>query len=171
MINLKKLNQNILYIPSKMEGLSFLKELLQKGSKGCIFFCCTSQNFPEICKLSMMRKSLRVSLLVLWPGTCFKNFPKTNENFDCISEMFGNSVDNLPGRHLTYGKLARGTFVLQNLKFVIDFQKSVLNPSHQIQFLGVEIDSLTMIVSFPLKKKEQIILQFQDLLNQSNVSR
>ena len=58
-------------------------------------------------------------------------------------------------------------FVLQNLGFIINFQKSVLNPSHQIQFLSVEIDSLTMIVSPPLQKKEQIISQCQDLLSQS----
>ena len=61
-------------------------------------------------------------------------------------------------------------FVLQNLGFVINFQKSVLNPSHQIQFLGVEIDSFSMIVSLPIQKKEQIISQCQDLLNQSDVS-
>ena len=60
-------------------------------------------------------------------------------------------------------------FVLQNLGFVINFQKSVLNPSHQIQFLGVEIDSLSMIVSLPIQK-EHIISQCQDLSNQSDVS-
>ena len=46
------------------------------------------------------------------------------------------------------------TFVLQNLAFVINFQKSVLNLFHQIQFLGVEI---TMIVSLPLQEKEQTV--------------
>ena len=44
-------------------------------------------------------------------------------------------------------------FVLQNLGFVINFQKSVLNPSHQIQFLGEEIDSLSM--SVPTDTKER----------------
>lgn len=45
-------------------------------------------------------------------------------------------------------------FVFQNLGFVIIFQKSVFNPSHQIQFLGVEIDYLSMKVSLLLLKKE-----------------
>ena len=44
-------------------------------------------------------------------------------------------------------------FVFQNLGFVIIFQKSVFNP-HQIQFLGVEIDYLSMKVSLLLLKKE-----------------
>ena len=61
-------------------------------------------------------------------------------------------------------------FVWQNLGFAINFQKSVLNPSYQIIFLDVEIDSLTMIVSLPLQNKQQIIWHCQDLLNQSDVS-
>ena len=31
-------------------------------------FSSTSKNFPEICKVSMARKYLRISLPVLWPG-------------------------------------------------------------------------------------------------------
>ena len=79
---------------------------MQTRSKGCIFFSCTSQNFPEISKVSMAGKSLRVSLRVLWPGTCSENFHKTNENSDDISETFECSVDNLPGRHISHEKLA-----------------------------------------------------------------
>ena len=44
-------------------------------------------------------------------------------------------------------------FILQNLELLIYFQKSVLTPSHQIQFLGVETDSLKIIVYLPLQKK------------------
>ena len=58
----------------------------------------------------MAGKSLPVSLPVLWPGTCSKSFHKTNENSDYISETFECSVDNLPGRHLSHGKLARGNY-------------------------------------------------------------
>ena len=58
--------------------------------------------------------------------------------------------------------------VLQNLRFVVKNLFWIL--LIRIQLLGVEIDSLTMIVSFPLQKKEQIILKCQDLLNQSDVS-
>ena len=120
----------------------------------------------------MAGKSLRVSLSVLWPGTCSENFHETNKNSDYISETFECSVDILVmGSSLEEIMMSRDTliFVLQNLGFVINFQKSILNPSHQIQFLGVEIDSLSMIVSLPIQK-EQIISQCQDLLNQSDVS-
>ena len=183
MINLKKLNQNIPYIHFQNGGSFTFKGaspergfFTQTRSKGCIFFSCTSQKFPEMSKIPMEAKSLRVSLLMLWPGTYSEDFHKTNENSDYISETFEYSVDNLPGQHLTGDSLqnimlSRDTliFILQNLGFIINFQKSVLNPSHQIQFLSVEIDSLTMIVSFSLQKKEQIMSQCQDLLNQSDV--
>ena len=59
------------------------------------------------------------------------------------------------GNSLEETLMSRDTliFILQNLEFVVNFQKSVLNPSHQIQFLGVEIDSVSMVVSFALQKK------------------
>ena len=59
------------------------------------------------------------------------------------------------GNSLEETLMSRDTliFILQNLEFVVNFQKSVLNPSHQIQFLGVEIDSFSMVVSFALQKK------------------
>ena len=62
------------------------------------------------------------------------------------------------------------TFILQDLGFLTDFQKSSLNPSHQIQFLGIETDSLNMIVSLPLQKEQEFILQYEGLLNQSDVT-
>ena len=59
------------------------------------------------------------------------------------------------GNSLEETLMSRDTliFILQNLEFVVNFQKSVLNPSHQIQFLKVEIDSFSMVVSFALQKK------------------
>lgn len=82
-----------------------------------------------------------------------------------------NLVILLMGSSLQKTLMSRDTliFILQNLGFVGNFQKSTLNPSHQIQFLGVEIDSLKMIVSLPLQKKKHIISHYQDLLNKSDV--
>ena len=81
-----------------------------------------------------------------------------------------NLVILLMGSSLQKTKMSRDTliFILQNLGFVGNFQKPTLNPSHQIQFLRVEIDSLKMIVSLPLQKKKHIISHCQDLLNQSD---
>ena len=143
-----------------------------------MFFSCTSQNFLEKSKVSMAGKSLRVFLPVLRPGTCSENFHKTNENSYHISETFECLVDNLPGQHLSPGKLARGNYDVEGHIDVRIAESEVCDKlsricfesSHQIHFLSAEIASLSMIVSLPIQKKEQIISQCQDLLNQSDVS-
>ena len=97
-----------------MEGLSLLKKFLQKGDLlfkldlKDPYFSVVLHKISLISKLSMARKYLRVSMPVLLSGACSENFHKTNENSDCINETFDYVVDNLPGRHLGYGKLARG---------------------------------------------------------------
>ena len=55
---------------------------------------------------------------MLWPGICSENIHKTNENSDCFSETFEYLIDNLSGRHLTYGTLATGD---HGVKGHIDF--------------------------------------------------
>ena len=87
----------------------------------------------------MAGKSLRAS----WPGTCSENFHKTNENSDYISETFECSVDNLPGRHLSHGKLARGNY---DVKGYIDFriaESRVCNKLSKICFESFSSDSIS----------------------------
>lgn len=111
---------------------------------------------------------------MLWPRACSENFHKTNEYSNCSNEKFEHSVDHLSGRHRTDGSslekitVSRDTltFILQRLGFLAEFQKSIVNPSHQIQFLETETDSLSKIVSLSLQKKKEIILLYQGLLNQ-----
>ena len=68
--------------------------------------------------------------------------------------------------------LARDTliFFLQGLGFLINIQKSVFQPCHVIQFLGIEIDSVNMTLGLPQKKKEQIVQQCQSPLRRSSVT-
>ena len=68
--------------------------------------------------------------------------------------------------------LARDTiiYLLQNLGFLINIKKSVLQPCQTIQFLGMEINSIDMTVTLPQEKKDQIVKQGQDLLRKSSVS-
>ena len=91
----------------------------------------------------MAGKSLRVSLPVLWPGTWSENLHKTNENSDYISETFEFSVDNLPGRHLSHGKLARGNYDVEGH---IDFriaESGVCNKLSKICFESFSSDSIS----------------------------
>ena len=76
-------------------------------SIGCIFFSCTSQNFLEISKIFMAGKSLRVLLLCFGLEPALRIFTKLMKILIAL-EAFEFLVDNLPERHLTYGKLTRG---------------------------------------------------------------
>ena len=63
--------------------------------------------------------------------------------------------------------MSRGTliFLLQHLGFVINLKKSVLKPSQQIEFLGLEIDTHSMTSALTEEKKEKVILKRQNLLS------
>ena len=58
--------------------------------------------------------------------------------------------------------------MLQTLGFVINFEKSALQPTTKISYLGFEIESKSMVVTLPdEKKKEKIVLQAKSLLQKS----
>ena len=46
--------------------------------------------------------------------------------------------------------------LLQLLGFVVNFEKSQLNPTQRIQYLGFEIDSVRMRISLPMEKVARI---------------
>jgi len=61
-------------------------------------------------------------------------------------------------------------FLLQNLGFIINSKKSVFNPTQTLQFLGMEINSVEMILSFPLDEKETIVSQCQGMLSREVIN-
>lgn len=68
--------------------------------------------------------------------------------------------------------MARDTliFLLQNLGFLINEKKSQFQPVQQIEFLGVNVDSMKMELTLPSEKVNKIICQCKDLLDQNQVS-
>jgi len=61
-------------------------------------------------------------------------------------------------------------FLLQNLGFVINIQKSQLEPGQEIEFLGVIVNSSKMELTLPSEKVEKILNQCEKLLSQKVVS-
>ena len=61
-------------------------------------------------------------------------------------------------------------FILQNLGFLINVKKSLLNPSQTLLFLGVEVNSQEMTLSLPMEKKDKIIKQCKSLIEKQFVS-
>ena len=48
-------------------------------SKGCILLCSFTEKFEEIRSLLVVRKLIRISVPMFWPGSCPTNFHKTTE--------------------------------------------------------------------------------------------
>lgn len=123
----------------------------------------------------METKDLPVSLPMYWSQSSTKNFYEANENSNSSSKEIKCSVNSVFRRHsdsLQEINMARDTliFLLQHLGFTINMKKSVVEPVHQIQFLGVEVDSLNLKLSLPPEKMEKIISQCQAMLESSQVS-
>uniref|UniRef100_A0A7M6DR42 Reverse transcriptase domain-containing protein n=1 Tax=Clytia hemisphaerica TaxID=252671 RepID=A0A7M6DR42_9CNID len=178
-INLKNLNKYVPYLHFKMETLGLLRELLVKGDfmvkldlrdayfsvplhnlsrkyvsfrwKGKIYeFLClcfglgpAPRIFTKLMKIPIaLLRRLNVRLIIYLD--------------DCL--LMASSIEEL--------LMARDTlvFVLQHLGFSINFEKSVMDPTHNIRFLGVEVNSLDMIVSLPQDKVAKLVAQCQKLL-------
>ena len=77
----------------------------------------------------------------------------------------------LIGRTVEETLLARDTaiFVLQQIKFTLNFKKLVLTPTQRIGFLGVTVDLLTATLSFPEKKVSKVQKQCLELLQKIQV--
>ena len=126
----------------------------------------------------MERSNLSDSLPLLWPGTSTQDIYKTTEGSYFSDEEVECSIDNflddilLMAASVEELTLAPDTFIylLQNLGFLINIKKSVLQPWQTIQFLGMEINSIDTTVTLPQEKKDQIVKQCQDLLRKSSVS-
>ena len=68
--------------------------------------------------------------------------------------------------------IARDTviFLLQQLGFVLNLKKSVLTPTHKVDFLKLTVDSLIMTLSLPEKKMSKVQKQRLKLLQKTQVS-
>ena len=51
------------------------------------------------------------------------------------------------------------TFLLTGLGFIINVQKSITNPTQQIEFLGLKVDSVSLHSSLPGEKLHHIRME------------
>ena len=60
------------------------------------------------------------------------------------------------------------TSLLTRLGFIVHPDKSVLNPTRKLQFLGFELDTVKMIKQLPTTKMQDIVQECKDLLSTNN---
>ena len=67
-------------------------------------------------------------------------------------------------KHLILEQTYIALFLLENLGFVINNKKSVLTPCQQIEFLGMTVDSQSMVLKLPGEKIRKIRAEARHLL-------
>ena len=132
----------------------------ENRSQGCIFLSPTKPKIPKVCKFQMEGSILFVSL---WFGTSPKDIHKVDENSHfsvektvCTTDFF---LDDILRMVSSKEELTLTTdtviYLIQNLGFLINRKTSVLDPCQNIQFLGMEINSVEMTLTLPLEKKRE----------------
>ena len=145
-----------------MEGLHCLKFLLEQND----FLCKTDIEDAYVAiplsKRSLrviMRQPLRVSLPLFWFLVSSKSFYQITKNPNCSFVYLDDML--LMGRTLREIMTAMDTliFLLQNLGFVINLKKLILQPAKQLEFLVLQMNTEKMTVSLSEEKLTHIIQQ------------
>ena len=150
---------------------------MQGRLERCILRCSIARRITELCVLSG-KANYQFVCLCFDLATAPLVFTKLMKiPIAVIRRLNGRIIiylDNILIMARTREELliSRGTliFLLQNLGFVINFKKSVLDPCQMLEFLGLEVDSLNRRVEIPKDKVEKIKKQCQSLPSLEKVS-
>ena len=177
-INLKGLNSFVETVHFKMEGIHMLKDILRPGD------WMTKVDLKDAYFMIPMAPSQRRLLRFQWQGTVYQFnclpfglssapwvFTKTTRPIMTILRTMGLRViiyiddilvmantESLAREH-TAGLI----FLLENLGFIINYPKSLLTPTQEIEFLGLMVNSVTMEIKMPGEKIKQIRLETKKL--------
>ena len=184
-INLKSLNHYIPYQHFKMEGLHFLKDLLQKGDYMCkldlkdaYFSVPLHQDFQKFVRFQWKEKIYQFLCLCFGLGPAPRMFTKLMKvpmallrRLNIRAIVFLDDILVIASTE-EEAVMARDTliYILQSLGFMVNVEKSELNPTQKLEFLGVIVDSLEMSLALPQGKKDKVINQCSQLLNEKEVS-
>ena len=181
MVNFKNLNKFIPYKRFKMEGLHYLKFVLDQDNLLC------KLDLKEAYFLVLINKNSQNFVRFQWSGNlyeflcpCFglesvpRNFTKLLKVPIALLRQVNIRIiiylDDmlLNGRTLPEILVARDTliFLLQHLGFMINFKKLLLRPVKQIEFLGLVIDTKKMTFALSEKQSKYRSQQCQEIFKQ-----
>ena len=184
-LNLKPLNTSIEYVHFKMDNLETAKCLVRENCylasidlSDAYFTVPLHESCRKFVKFEFENESYEFLAMPQGLACAPRIFTKLMKPvFAQMREMghtcMGYIDDSLIiGR--SYAECENSVKVLleklQELGFVISWDKSVLTPVQEIEFLGYDINSCKMTVNLPQKKIEYVTQLCTDLLNNDSVS-
>ena len=179
-INLKPLNCFIPYEHFKMESIHMLKDLLKKGDymvkidlNDAYLTVPIWQNHQKYLRFLWRDSLLEFACLLFGLASAPRVFTKLLKLVLSILRQRGIRLivylDDIllmaPSVEQVLQHAASTLNLLEGLGFTVNYLKSVLVPSQQMEFLGSLVNSLDLSLSLPRDKIRKIQSKCQDLLN------
>ena len=181
-INLKHLNKFVKSEYFKMEGLHRVKALLQKNDwmakidlKDAFFMIPMAPQCHHLLRFRVGKRSYRLPFgLCTAPRVFTKTLKPVVEMLRSMGLRVVIYIDDMllmaSSNNSLTNHIHLTLFLLQNTGFVINEKKSLLEPTQEIGFLGMIINSKEMDISLPGSKIRDIKQEARRLLNHPNPS-
>ncbi len=184
-INLKRLNSFVQTHHFKMEGIYMLKDLLKEGDwmtkvdlKDAYFMVPIASQHRKLLRFSWDRQVYQFNCLPFGLSSAPWTFTKVTRPLIATLRSLGMRIiiyiDDIlimaETQSLAKEHTAGLIFLLENLGFIVNHPKSILNPMQTIEYLGFEIKSPTMEMRLPGEKIKHIRQETTKLLQSENPS-
>lgn len=183
--NLKPLNKHIAYQHFKMEGLPEIKNLLHKNDwmikldlKDAYFCVMMSETDRKWMRFPWKQALYEFQCLPFGLASAPRTFTKLMKPVVGFLRKIGMRlicylddflvINSNPNKVAKDGKTLG--LLLESLGFIINREKSVTIPCQRIEFLGVMVNSTTMVLSLPEEKLMKIEQECASLLTLETVS-
>ena len=183
-VNLKPLNAFIVYEHFKMESFETAKTLERKGDwlakldlkdayltvpfavehQKFLRFCWEGRKYQFLCLPFGLCSAPRIFSKIMKAVVSF--FRKKGVRMVVyLDDMLFFHQDRIAlSKQLEFVSL-----VLTNLGFVINTEKSIISPTQQLEFLGMNLNSVDLVISLPTKKLQKIIEQSSKALKDKRI--
>ena len=179
-VNLRPLNQYVHYEHFKMEGIHMLRDLLRKEDylvkmdlKDAYFTVPVWKNHQKFLRFVWKETMYEFACLPFGLSSAPRVFTKLMKPVVAQLRKQGirliiylDDILIMAETETLAKQYAQTTCnLLETLGFVINFQKSILVPSKEMEFLGFLIDSRTMTLALPREKIRKVKKECQHLLD------
>ena len=170
-VNLKALNSHVQQVPFKMEGIHLLKDILRPGDwmtkvdlKDAYFSIPVSSHDRKFLRFRWQGKMYQFNCLPFGLSSAPWIFTKATKPVVTILRTLGMRIiiyiDDIlvmaPSKELAQEHTECLIFLLENLGFTVNRQKSLTDPTQEIEFLGLVADSVLMELRLPGSKIKNI---------------
>ena len=184
-INLRPLNQFLVHNHFKMEGMHVVRDLLQKNDwmtridlKDAYFSIPINPQHQKFLQFRWQKRAFQFTCLPFGLASAPRVFTKIlrpvvgflrSKGIRCVIYL-----DDILLLDQDRAKLIEHTattlLLLEALGFLVNYPKSVLEPTQKLIYLGFIIDSITKELSLPQEKMDIIVKEAKDILELQKVS-